>query len=714
MSENPLLQVLSSHHGLLKTSPKVPIRDQFSLSLAYSPGVGHVCEAIKNNIKEVSNLTNRGNSIIIMSDGSGLPESKGSENVHVMPFLETLAVFYKQLFNIDAYPIILNGGKADQVETIVNTIDNLCPCFCGFELFGFPHTRAAKILELCQREYMETLILSCDIRDLIEESISTNLENRYLIINLIVGAFLRAGIDMQLAQVIPKETVVGFLSEFRSELTNLEQFDLYQFAKTVTHRVAKFMLSAHLSHENKSATADSIVKRLELFYNEGKEGWYNRKEFDYVNKDNKLEENAIKLHKAHSGVTSIECKILAKDNMLFKEILDQNHLKKVSEKISQDPDLAFELTCKGNLIAVISNGTAVLGLGDIGPEAGLPVMEGKAVLFKQFGGVDAVPICMREKNPERFVENVMRISSTFAAINLEDIKAPECFEIEESLVKKLDIPIFHDDQHGTAVVVYAGLINALKLAKKKLEDVKIVINGSGAAGISIAEMLLHAGAKDIILADSKGAIYEARKENMNEYKKKLAEMTNPDDERGDLKDILKDADVFIGVSKGGALKKEWIKAMKEKPIIFALANPEPEIWPAEAKEGGAFIVATGRSDLKNHINNSLAFPGIFRGAIDIRAKKITRNMQIAAAKAIAEMIKDDDLNPENIIPNSITSSVAVNVAGAVARQGMEDGVARKKVDPKKVENRLMYYMIHGKFDETIDLGVDSSNKADLP
>ena len=344
-------------------------------------------------------------------------------------------------------------------------------------------------------------------------------------------------------------------------------------------------------------------------------------------------------------------------------------------EIQKDYNKSYELTRRNNLVAVITDGSAVLGLGDIGPEAGMPVMEGKCVLFKEFGDVDAFPLCVRTKDVDEFVQTVYNISGSFGGINLEDISAPRCFEIEEKLKKMCDIPIFHDDQHGTAVVVSAALINATKIIGKDLGECKAVINGSGAAGTAIAKLLMTLGLKDVILCDRTGAIYEGR-ENLNASKAEIAKVTNRGMVKGGLKDAIVGTDIFIGVSAPGVLTEDMIKTMHKDPIVLAMANPTPEIMPDEAKAAGAKIVGTGRSDFPNQINNVVAFPGIFRGALDVRASAITDNMKIAAAYAIASLVDDDKLNEDYILPYAFDERIKDTVANAVAEAARKDGVAR--------------------------------------
>lgn len=350
---------------------------------------------------------------------------------------------------------------------------------------------------------------------------------------------------------------------------------------------------------------------------------------------------------------------------------------RVCEAIAKDPEKVFNLTIKKNMVAVVTDGTAVLGLGDIGPAAAMPVMEGKCQLFKEFGGVDAFPICLDTKDPHEIVQTIKHISTVFGGINLEDISAPRCFEIEERLKEELDIPVFHDDQHGTAVVVLAALINALKITGKKMEDIKLVVNGIGAAGVACSKIVMAAGVKNIIGCDTTGAIYNGRKENMNWVKDWYARNTNPNNEQGTIHNVIKGADVFFGLSAPGVIDQNDLRSMAKDPIVFAMANPTPEIMPEDA-EGLVAVMATGRSDYPNQINNVLCFPGIFRGALNCRASRITENMKIAAAHAIADIIGPDELHPDYIIPSVFDRRVGEAVAERVEAAAYNDGVARRE------------------------------------
>ena len=387
-------------------------------------------------------------------------------------------------------------------------------------------------------------------------------------------------------------------------------------------------------------------------------------------------EMALKMHEEHKGKISVTSKVAVKT----RDDLSTAYTPGVAEpcrKIRDNKDEVYRYTAKGNLVAVVSDGTAVLGLGDIGPEAAMPVMEGKSILFKEFAGIDAFPICLDTKDTDEIVETVRRLAPTFGGINLEDISAPRCFEIERRLKEELDIPVFHDDQHGTAIVVSAGLTNAIKFVGKEFSEAKVVINGAGSAGISICKLLLELGVGDVVLVDKNG-ILAVGEEWMNPAQKEMAEKTNKEQLHGDLKDAMKGKDVFVGVSAPNIVTAEMVGTMAKNAIVFAMANPTPEIMPDEAKKGGARVVATGRSDFPNQINNVLVFPGIFKGALEARATDITEEMKIAAVRAIADIIKPEELTEDYIIPGAFDERVADNVAREVAKTAIETGVSKLK------------------------------------
>lgn len=408
-----------------------------------------------------------------------------------------------------------------------------------------------------------------------------------------------------------------------------------------------------------------------------------------------LREEALHMHRVNKGKLESKSKVPVR-NARDLSLAYSPGVAEPCKEIYDKPETVYDYTMKGNMVAVVSDGTAVLGLGNIGPEAALPVMEGKAVLFKSFAGVDAFPICLNTTDVDKIVETVKLLEPTFGGVNLEDIAAPNCFAVEERLKKETNIPVFHDDQHGTAIVTVAGLVNALKIVGKKMNEIKVVANGAGAAGIAIIKLLYSYGVRDIIMCDTKGAIYEGRPNGMNAIKDEVAKFTNRDNVEGSLSDAIKGADVFIGVSVAGALTSEMVQSMNNDPIIFAMANPVPEIMPEEAKAAGAAVIGTGRSDFPNQVNNVLAFPGIFRGALDARATHINEKMKVAAVDAIASLIEESELSSDYVIPGPFDPRVAPAVAAAVANAAMETGVARIKVDPEEVKERTKRLALIGK------------------
>jgi malate dehydrogenase (oxaloacetate-decarboxylating) len=446
----------------------------------------------------------------------------------------------------------------------------------------------------------------------------------------------------------------------------------------------------------KEMTPDKVYERTERAIYEGELGWLPVEGQDYGKLS--INEEALELHRRYTGCVQVFTKVPIKDEVIYSRLYAPAAVAEVIQKILKDPMAAYDFTCKNNLVAIVTDGSAVLGLGNIGPRAALPVMEGKALLFKTFGGVEAFPICINTQESDGVVRLVENISPAFGGVNLEDISSPRCFDIEAQLRERLDIPVFHDDQHGTAVVVLAAIINALKIVDKKLEEVKIVFNGAGASAIATAKLLMEAGARNLIICDTAGAIYPGRTKGMNHIKNQMAQITNPDRLTGSLAQVLKGAEVFIGLSGPNVLSQEMVKAMAPAPIVFALANPDPEIHPDEARQAGAAVVATGRSDFPNQVNNCLAFPGIFRGALDIRATAINDAMNIAAAHAIAGLV-GKDLDAGHILPQALDFRVPPAVAEATARAGLETGVARHHLEPERVARHTREFI----YDERLSL-----------
>ena len=522
--------------------------------------------------------------------------------------------------------------------------------------------------------------------------------------SLITPGFFRGCLDVGAERVnVPMylaaaRALAGMIPEEKISATNIipRQMD-WHISPVVAEAVARAAQESGVAQLGPEKMApEKVHERTERYIYEGELAWLPQEGHDYGKMS--INEEALELHQRYQGVIQVYTKVPIKDEIIYRQLYAPEAVAEVIQKILDDPMAAYDYTSKNNLVAIVTDGSAVLGLGNIGPRAALPVMEGKAVLFKTFGGVEAFPICIGTQETDFIVRLVEAIAPTFGGINLEDISSPRCFEIEQTLMERLEIPVFHDDQHGTAVVCLAGLLNALKIVNRKLSDVKIVFNGAGASAISTAKILMQAGAQNIIVCDTKGAVYKGRSAGMNRIKDELAEITNPERLKGSLADVLRGAEVFIGLSGPNVLDQDMVRSMATEPVVFAMANPDPEIHPELAKAAGAAVVATGRSDFPNQVNNCLAFPGIFRGALDIRARAINDAMNIAAAHAIAALV-GEDLSPGYILPSAMDFRVPPAVAEATARAGLETGSARIQIDPERVGRHTREFI----YDERLSL-----------
>ncbi len=522
--------------------------------------------------------------------------------------------------------------------------------------------------------------------------------------SLVTPGFFRGCLDVG-ADRVNKEmylaasrALAGMIPEEKLAPTNIipRQMD-WQISPVVSEAVARAAQETGVAQLGPAEMSpERVHERTERYIYEGELAWLPQEGQDYGSLS--INEEALEVHRRYQGVIQVYTKVPIKDEVIYRQLYAPEAVAEVIQKVLSDPMAAYDYTCKSNLVAIVTDGSAVLGLGNIGPRAALPVMEGKAVLFKTFGGVEAFPICISTQDTDLVVRLVETIAPAFGGINLEDISSPRCFEIEQKLVELLDIPVFHDDQHGTAIVALAGLINALKIVDRKLSEVKIVFNGAGASAIATAKLIIMAGARNIVVCDTKGAVFKGRSVGMNLIKEELAEITNPDRLQGSLTEVLKGADIFIGLSGPNVLNQDMVKSMASEPVVFAMANPDPEIHPEEAQAAGAAVVATGRSDFPNQVNNCLAFPGIFRGALDIRARAINDAMNIAAAHAIAELV-GKDLAPGYILPNAMDFRVPPAVAEATARAGLETGTARIHVEPERVGRHTREFI----YDERLSL-----------
>ncbi len=809
--------------GLIGVRSKVPIRDRSVLSLVYTPGVAEACLAIEQDPISSYDLTCRGNTVAILTDGSDLFGRQGGTGMEALPIEEGKSVIFKTFAGIDAFPICLEShdvARAVQAGiAIAPTFGALClddiaapAAFtiadqlekaADIPVFSNQHHGTAVLvlgallnaLKVTDRMAATTRIvisgagvagigvarllvrsgftdvIVCDRAGAIHRYRSERMhwakayvaketnqdDRRGNLAEMLKGADAFVGLstgeivdEAMIASMAPDPIVFALavpdpevtpavaraagarvIATGRSDFANQMDVSLVfpgvfrglldSRARNIRLRTLRYAAEAlaGMVHPDE-LHADFIVPRIFDFrvapaiaeavaraaMETGEAGRAvdpaevaaRTRRFVYegrfqpatprANGDQRtFKEEAIDLRRRHGGVLEIESKLPIRDHHILNMVYVPPAAYIPAQIIRDNPSEVTNLTSKGNLVAIVTDGSAVLGLGDIGPQASLPVMEGKAVLFRSLAGVEAFPICLMSRDVDEIVDIVASISPSFGGINLEDIGAPRCFEIERKLRERLAMPVFHDDQHGTAIVVSAGVLNALKLRQTPIADARITINGAGAAGVAVAKLLLAFGAGDVILCDRAGAIYDGRSVNMDDSKREIARLTNRERRQGSLGDALKDADIFIGLSAPGVLSPEMIRGMAADPVVFALANPTPEIHPDEARAAGALAVATGRSDFPNQINNSLAFPGVFRGALDIEARTVNDEMKIAAAEAIATLVTDQELTPDYLIPDSLDLRVPPRVAAAVARAGIETGVARLTVDPATIEAR---------------------------
>ena len=705
--------ILKKTHGLFDVKLKISIRDTEGLSLAYTPGVATPCLEIQKDLTKSYEQTNRANSILILTDSSKFcgdkkccftkkcVEGKTWNNNASMIYLEAFSVYYKYATNIDAYPMILDLALIKDAETLLDTVNAVSLSFSGVELFGICEKRLAEFKTLFEKleKKQEYGFLDATKKMEIDDMLAT--KKTLLTSHAIFAAIWRVALDCHIFGNLEKllDFVVEGIKSDKIDLTKGGNFicDISQIVDKLCDYVFEKKLDNHSFDQHNWRKLELnkcfIIKKLKHFFTFGNKAWVEDIPKGYYMHKHTIPENSVLMHQRNRGVIEIGPKIRFSPPK-FRCLFKWENLDGIAEKIVDNPALVFELTCKNNFGAIVTNGTAILGLGDIGALAGMPVMEGKSVLFKYFGGTNICPVCIQEKDCDKLIAYVQRIAPTYSIINLEDIKGPDCFTIETKLIETVDCPMFHDDQHGTACVVLAGLINATRLRGSKPEEMKIVMNGAGAAGIAVSSLLIHYGYKNFIVCDTKGAIYKGRKEGMNPFKEKIAEITNKDCIKGKISDVLKGADVVIGLSGPNTIKKEDVQKMNPKPIVFALANPTPEIFPKDAFEAGAYIVATGRSDFPNQINNSLVFPGLFRATVDTRAPKITMEMKIAAGEAIANLVSKEELRPDYIMPSALNVSTSVIVATDVAKLVIEKGLTNKKnIDIDKLRENIHSFFI---------------------
>ncbi len=819
------------YRGLIGVNSKVPIRDRAILSLVYTPGVAEACLAIRDNPLASFDLTCRGNTVAILTDGSDIFGRHGGPPEAAIPIAEGKSVIFKTFAGVDAFPVCVDTHDPGEIVEIGTAIASTFGAICiddistpraftvldhlekavDVPVFSNQHhgsailvlgslLNAAKVVNkrleemsvvisgagvagigvarLLTRAGVKRLVV-CDSAGAIYKyrpermnwaksyvAKETNLDGRRgsladmlkgadAFIGLSTGSIVTEemirsmapdpivfALSVPVPEITPEEAREGgarVIATGRSDYPNtmdvalvfpgvfrglldcrarnirlrMLRYSAQALAEMVgpgelhadhivpnlfDFRVAPEIAAAVVRGANESGEAsreiepEVVAERTRRYVYEGRLTPARPSTRD----ENKtFREEALELRERHGGVLEIHSKIPIRDHYILNLLCLPPAALEPARVIRDDLSKVTELTSKGNLVAIVTDGSAVLGLGDIGPQAALPVMEGKAVLFQSQAGVQAFPICLAARDPDDIVRIVKQISPSFGGINLEDISAPRCFEIEAKLREALDMPVFHDDQHGTAIVVAAGLINALKLRGSTMREVRIVINGGGAAGIAVSKLLLALGAGDLVICDRFGAIYEGRSERMDASKQAIAAITNRDCRIGPLSETIQGADIFIGLSAGGALTPEMVRTMAPNPIVFALANPVPEISPELAREAGALAVATGRSDFPNQINNSLAFPGVFRGALDVKARVVNDEMKTAAAHAIADLVAPDELTADYLIPYSLDLRVAPRVAAAVAEAAVATGVAGVHLEPKEVEARCRDLVYEG-------------------
>ena len=819
------------YRGLIGIASKVPIRDRSILSLIYTPGVAEACLAIRDDPLSSFDLTCRGNTVVILTDGSDLFGREGGPPESAIPIAEGKSVIFKTFAGIDAFPICLATRDPGEIVAVGNAMTPTFGAICiddistpraftiadqlekaaGVPVFSNQHhatavlvlgglINAAKVTSkplesmkvvisgagvagigvarLLVRAGLKNVIV-CDRAGAIypyrEERMNwaksyvakeTNLDHRQgTLAEMLKGADAFVGLStgdivteamvasmavdpivfslaVPTPEIDPEEARAGgarVVATGRSDFANTMDISLVfpgvfrglldcrarnmrlrtliyaanaladMVPKSELHpdhivpnifdfRVAPAIAAAVVHATVEAGEAGKIVSPSEVSENTLSLVYEGRRRYTPPparNGNPTLQSEALELRRRHGGVLEIHNKIPIRDHHILNLLYVPPAALVPAAVIRDDPGQVTELTAKGNLVAIVTDGSAVLGLGNIGPQAALPVMEGKAVLFRSLAGVEAFPICMAAHSPDEIVQYVEAISPSFGAINLEDISAPRCFEIERQLRDKLDLPVFHDDQHGTAIIVGAALINATKLRGSEMKDLRVTINGGGAAGIAVAKLLIKLGVGEIVVCDTAGAIYSGRKQRMDFSKEEIATLTNPNLRKGPLGDVIVGSDVFIGLSVAGALTQDMVRSMAPSPVVFALANPNPEILPELAIEAGAFAVATGRSDYPNQVNNSLAFPGVFRGALDVRAREVNDEMKLAAAEAIAGLVDPSALDVDMLIPDSLDLRVAPRVAAAVARAAIATGVAQEPADPDEIEARCLDLVYEG-------------------
>ena len=559
--DKALYDIFAKHAGIMKVKTKMPVRDNYALSLVYTPGVGASCKEIEKDQEKTLRYTNKGNQIFLMTDCSGFAEYKDKDWHYCMsvPYLECLSIYYKTQVNLDAFPIILDDKLVKNADDIIDTIQKVHHAFSGIELYRVAEATLKEIEAKWDglKDKPEIVLFTQLEREYIKSKIESLKFKREVNSDIVVSCLFRAAIDCRAYGIIKNELIDLVLTELKKKEDELLSLDFYFIAYLMVSTAAKFFVEKNMC-KDKAMTAKQIESKFQSFLQEGGEAWFDKFPPGYISSTKNIFENSNLLHERFKGVIEIHPKIQIKDPRTLDKLFSEAQIKVIVEEIRKNPEIAWDITCKRNYTVIVTDGTAVLGYGNITPLGGLPVMEGKSALFKELGGTDMVPICINVHDPPVMIDVIKKILPIFSAINLEDIKAPECFETERTLIAEYDFPVFHDDQHGTAIVTCAAMINSLKILKKQPGDVKVVVNGAGAGAISVVELLMHFGVSNIILCDTKGAIYKGRTENMNKYKVDIAERTNFEGVKGTLAEVLKGRDFFIGLSAAGTVTKEMV------------------------------------------------------------------------------------------------------------------------------------------------------------
>ena len=656
--EREVIHRIFKTQGLISIKNNYQVQDKWGLSMVYTPGVGKCCRVIKENKDEVYNLTSIENNLFIMSNGSNFAKDYLQHKPSFMlPELELMSYCYKCQANINAYPLVFDSNIIKNENDVLFMLKNMVPSTAAVELYEVDQQYYKSIEEELNKIDL-VLILPENRKYLMELNkgwlFNKGKTNKALFFtNLIFGCLVKVLTSARMWGIIDNKKIKQIVKNSEKHFKNQNEITLKQV-------IIENILSVYgiTKFDAKSMVMTTMMDFMSL---EDSQKLYYRKF-----KGSSSDANSIFLHKIFKGMIRTSVNLAITDLKHFLLPKNVKNIKELTTMIYNKPELDLVYTIKKNYCAIITNGTAILGFGDIGPRAGMPVMEGKTCLFKQLGETNVLPMGIFTKSVEETVKLITGLADSWAGINLEDIASPSCFAIESQLKEKLPIPVFHDDQHGTAIVVLAGLINAIKVCGKTKETVTIVMSGVGAAGKAVMDLLYEYGFKNITMVDSKGAIFLGRPDiKETHYKHEIALKTNPNKLQGKLKDVIKNQDIFVGLSVPGVLDKDMVRSMKKDPIIFALANPDPEIHPHDAAEAGAFIVATGRSDFNNQVNNSLAFPGIFKGLMDAQSNKIDMEMKLTAAISLANSVPENDLGRNNLLPYSLDLDVAKTIAQSI-------------------------------------------------